>query len=79
MTVLFKPILEYLAQAGGVRTTTEIDDYFRKQAQADSLLLAYEGLAERGIIRKVSAPLRLTEKSQVTVNEAAYYYDPDPA
>jgi len=32
-------------------------------------------LAEKEVIRKVSTPLRLTEKSRATVDEAAYYYD----
>jgi hypothetical protein len=27
------------------------------------------------VIQKVPSPLRLTHKSQVTVDEAAYYYD----
>ena len=43
--------------------------------QTDSLAFAYEWLADKGILAKVSAPLRLTEKSRVTVDEAAYYYD----
>ncbi|MDQ3250556.1 MAG: hypothetical protein M3Q45_15290 [Chloroflexota bacterium] len=35
----------------------------------------YEWLADRGTIQKVPSPLRLTPKSQITVDEAAYYYD----
>ncbi|HET6386327.1 MAG TPA: hypothetical protein VFJ58_23285 [Armatimonadota bacterium] len=75
--ILFKPILEFLSAAGGSRSTTELDDYFGKQVQSESLAIAYEWLAEKGIIRKIPAPLRLTEKSRVQVNEAAYYYDGD--
>jgi RNA polymerase sigma factor (sigma-70 family) len=75
--ILFGPILEYLTQAGGVRTTTELDSYFAKQVQTESLSNIYEWLADRGIIQKVPAPLRLTPKSQVVVDEAAYYYDGD--
>src|SRR5262249_35978319 len=73
--LLFGPILEYLRQAGGVRTTTELDSYFKKQVQTHSLSNIYEWLADKGIIQKVPAPLRLTPKSQVVVDEAAYYYD----
>jgi hypothetical protein len=72
--LLFRPVLDYLAESGGIRSATELDTYFRKHAQT-SLSQVYEWLADRGIIRKVSAPLRLTEKSRVTVDEAAYYYD----
>jgi hypothetical protein len=73
--LLFKPLLEYLMEVGGARSSSEIDEYFRKRAQTESLAPAYEWLADKGVIEKVSAPLRLTEKSQVTVDEAAYYYD----
>lgn len=73
--VLFGPILDYLSQEGGIRTTTELDTYFGKQAQCGGLSNIYEWLADEGIIQKVPSPLRLTHKSQVTVDEAAYYYD----
>lgn len=73
--VLFKPILSYLAASDGARTSSEIDQYLEKRAQAKSFLSAYEWLADKGILHKVSAPLRLTEKSTITLDEAAYYYD----
>jgi RNA polymerase sigma factor (sigma-70 family) len=74
---LFGPVLEYLRQQGGVRTTSELDLYFGKQVQqADwPLTNIYEWLADKGILQKVPNPVRLTQKSQVTVDEAAYYYD----
>jgi RNA polymerase sigma factor (sigma-70 family) len=73
--VIFKPILDFLRDAGGIRSTTEIDEHFSRKAQVDSLALAYEWLADKDIIQKVSSPLRLNEKSKVTVEEASYYYD----
>lgn len=73
---LFGPILEYLSQEGGVRTTSELDGYFTQQVQGDCAIGSIcEWLADKGIIRKVPSPIRLTHKSQVTVDEAAYYYD----
>lgn len=72
--VLFGPILDYLRQEGGVRTMTELNGYFHKQVR-DVLTFAYEWLADKGIIQKVPSPLRLTPKSQVVLDEAAYYYD----
>jgi uncharacterized protein len=75
LTTLFRPILDYLSEAGTIRSTTEINGYFAKQAQIESLAFIYEWLADKGVIQKVPAPLRLTEKSLVTVDEAAYYYD----
>ena len=72
---IFNPILNYLNEAGGVRSTTDMDAFFKKHAHTGCLSFAYEWLADKGIIEKVSTPLRLHEKSRVTVNEAAYYYD----
>jgi predicted nucleotidyltransferase len=72
---LFQPIFDYLAAAGGPRTTSEIDRYFEKQVQVETLGSAYEWLADKGAIQRISTPLRLTEKSRVAVEEAAYYYD----
>ena len=73
--LLFKPILDYLLDAGGTRSTTELDEYFKKKVQVDSLASAYEWLADRDILQKVSSPVRLTEKSRVAMDEAAYYYN----
>jgi hypothetical protein len=72
---LFGPVLDYLKQEGGTRTTSELDTYFAKQVQEPSLSGVYEWLAFKGIIQKVPSPVRLHPKSQVTVDEAAYYYD----
>jgi hypothetical protein len=72
---LFQPIFDYLAAADGPRTAGELDRYFVKQTQTESLCPAYEWLAAKGTLQSISTPLRLTEKSRVTVDEAAYYYD----
>jgi uncharacterized protein len=75
ITLLFQPIFDYLSAADGPRSAGDIDSYFRKQIQAETLGAAYEWLADKGVLRKISHPLRLTEKSRVTVEEAMYYYD----
>jgi uncharacterized protein len=72
---LFGPILEFLRQEGGSRTATELSAYFRNQVQSDWLTPAYEWLAEKGVVQKVPSPVRLTPKSRVVLDEAAYYYD----
>jgi len=73
--ILFGPVLEYLRQEGGIRTTSELSAYFAKQAPDAPLTMACEWLADKGIIQQVPSPVRLTPKSQVVVDEAAYYYD----
>jgi uncharacterized protein len=75
LLLLFNPILEFLSDVGGVRSTTELDEHFKNKVQTETLASAYEWLADKEIIQKVSAPLRLTEKSPIAMDEAAYYYD----
>jgi hypothetical protein len=72
---LFGPVLAYLQQAGGVRAASEMNEHFARRAGLSDLSFAYEWLADQGTIQKVSAAVRLTEKSRVDVAEAAYYYD----
>jgi hypothetical protein len=74
---LFSPILDYLADAQGARTASELTAYFRKRVQGDCLFWAYEWLARKGIVQRLSSPVRLTRKSQVELDEPAYYYDGD--
>lgn len=78
VSLLFAPVLDYLCEAGGTRTTTELDTYFSKRGLSDGLSFAYEWLADKGVITQVAVPLRLTEKSVASVDEAAYYYDGEP-
>ncbi len=77
MSQIFKPILDYLADAGSLRSATDLSDYFSKQMQVNFVDSACEWLADENIIRKVSSPVRITEKSKVSVEETAYYYDPE--
>jgi predicted nucleotidyltransferase len=73
--LLFAPVLEYLSQANGLCTTIEMNTFFRKKVQTGDLSGVYEYLARKGIIQKLASPLHLTRKSQVTLDEPAYYYD----
>jgi hypothetical protein len=75
---IFRPILDYLAEAQGVRSATELNHYFSNQMNLQGVDGACEWLADEEIIQKLSSPLRLTEKSRVDVQEAAYYYGGEP-
>jgi hypothetical protein len=74
---LFGPILDYLAEVQGARAASELTAYFSKRAQSTGLFWAYEWLTRKGIVQRLSAPVRLTRKSQVELDEPAYYYDGD--
>ena len=76
--IIFKPILDYLLEAQEPRTASDLDAHFQKQLQGTPIYgFAYEWLVEKGLVDKLSMPLHLTKKSQVTVDEAAYFYDED--
>jgi uncharacterized protein len=72
---IFRPLLEYLAEANGLRSSTEINHHFSNQMNLEGVDSACEWLADEDFIQKLSTPLRLTDKSRVDVEEAAYYYE----
>jgi hypothetical protein len=71
---VFRPILEYLEEAGEARSCREIEDYFARNFDAGGVTIACEYLADQGLIGKVSTPARLTRKSNVQVQELAFFY-----
>ncbi|HEV7216728.1 MAG TPA: nucleotidyltransferase domain-containing protein [Chloroflexota bacterium] len=75
LDVIFRPILDFLDEAAGVRTASELNEHFAQQARIENASSACEWLAVKGIIRQVPSPLQLTVKSKVKVNEAAYDYE----
>lgn len=72
---IFAPLLDYLGEAGDPRTLSAIDAHFAPKLPHAELFLVCDWLAEKGILEKMAAPLRLTRKSQISVEEVAFYYD----
>ena len=81
---IFQPILDYLEAQKTPRTGTELNaDLGRPHGKSEeepefdeeSLDLVCQWLTWKGIIRQVATPLNLTVKSQIAVEEPAYYYD----
>jgi hypothetical protein len=75
---IFKPILDYLADAAGICPASELDAHFRGKLRSSTLLFLYDWLAQKGIIEKLAAPVRLTRKSQIALEEPAFFYDAGP-
>lgn len=73
-SVLFRPLFAFLEEANGVRSSTEINHHFDKQMNISDVDTLCEWLADEGFLQKLAVPVRLTEKSRVDVQEAAYYY-----
>ena len=82
---IYQPILDYLIEQNAPRTNTELNaDLGRdlhvnsdgdSEFDEESLDLVCQWLAWKGVIRQVAMPMKLTAKSQVPVEEPAYYYD----
>ena len=75
--LLFQPVLDYLAEADGPCTVTELAMHFSKKVPRTELGGVYDWLARHGVIDRLSSPVRLTRKSTVTLDEPAYYYESD--
>jgi predicted nucleotidyltransferase len=69
---LFAPLLRFLEEAGGPRSMSEINAHFQTRLQTETVAYGCEWLADRGLLLKLATPLRLTERSRVNVDEAAY-------
>ncbi|HLH18051.1 MAG TPA: hypothetical protein VKX45_12570, partial [Bryobacteraceae bacterium] len=67
------PILEHLVEVAEARSATEIEDHFRRNFGIGGVTLACEYLADRGLIGKAPLPVRLTRRSNVDVNELAFF------
>jgi uncharacterized protein len=71
---VFAPLLEYLEEAGDVRAASEIDMHFKRDWGIASVMTACEYLADQGLIGKASAPVHLTKKSNIQVQELAFVH-----
>jgi predicted nucleotidyltransferase len=76
--MLFGPVIDHLHEAGEARSCTEIEDYFRRNFDVSGVTTACEYLADMGLIGKASTPVRLTKKSNVEVQELAFFYLEEP-
>ncbi len=70
---IFAPIIEYLTEAGEARSVSEIDHHFQRNFGIEGVAGVCEYLADEGLIGKVSLPARLTKRSNIQVNETAFF------
>jgi uncharacterized protein len=71
---MFAQIIEYLREAGETRSATEIEAHFKRTADINGVTTACEYLAHHGLIGQASTSVRLTKRSNVTVQELAFYH-----
>jgi predicted nucleotidyltransferase len=70
---LFAPVIDHLSEVGEARSCTEIEDHFRRNFDVSGVTLACEYLADQGLIGKASTPVQLTKRSNIEVQELAFF------
>lgn len=70
---LFRLVIDYLRDAGEARSCTEIENHFVRNFEVSGVTTACEYLADEGIIGKASIPVKLTKKSNIEVQELAFF------
>lgn len=71
---LFGPVIAHLREFGEARSCSEIEHYFERNFDVGGVTTACEYLADQGLIGKASTPVRLTKKSNLEVQELAFFY-----
>jgi hypothetical protein len=75
---LFAPVIDHLREVGEARSCTEIEDHFKRNFDVNGVTTACEYLADQGLIGKASTPVQLTKKSNILVQELAFFYPGEP-
>jgi len=73
-TTVLAPVIDHLREVGEARSATEIDDHFKRNFGIEGVTTACEYLADQGLLAKVPLPVRLTRRSNVDVEELAFFY-----
>jgi len=73
-TLLYGPVLDHLRDVAEARSATEIDDHFARNFGVGHVTTACEYLADRGLLGKASVPVKLTRRSNVEVQEMAFFH-----
>jgi hypothetical protein len=71
---LFAPVIDHLREVGEARSATEIEDYFARNFGVEGVTGACEYLADLGVLGKVPLAVRLTKRSNIDVEELAFFY-----
>ena len=73
-TALYGLVLEHLRDVGETRSATDIEDHFKRNFGVGQITTVCEYLADRGLLGKVSVPVKLTRRSNVEVQEMAFFH-----
>jgi predicted nucleotidyltransferase len=76
---VFGPVIDHLREVGEARSCTELEDHFRRNLDVGGITAACEYLADQGLIGKASTPVQLTRRSNIEVQELAFFYIGEPS
>ncbi len=76
---VFSLVLEHLREVGEARSSTEIESYFKRQFNLRDVITACEYLADQKLIGKAATALQLTRRSNVRLQELAFFALEAPA
>jgi hypothetical protein len=71
---LFGMVIDHLREARETRSATEIENHFQRKYDIEGVTAACEYLADQKLIGKASTPVQLTKRSNVSVQELAFFY-----
>lgn len=74
---LFRPVLDHLREVGEARSSRDLEDHFTRHMNLSGATSVCEYLADQGLLGKASAPVKLTPRSNIEVQELAFYYIDD--
>jgi len=73
-TLLYGLVQEHLRDVGETRSATEIEDHFTRNFGVAHVTTVCEYLADRGLLGKASVPVKLTRRSNIEVQETAFFH-----
>jgi predicted nucleotidyltransferase len=71
---IFGTVLDHLREVGEARSATEIEDHFKKNWGIEGITTVCEYLADQGLIGKAPLAVRLTRRSNIEVEELAFFH-----
>lgn len=78
-STLFRPVLDHLREVGEARSARDLEDHFTRHMNLAGVTVVCEYLADQGWLGKAAAPAKLTARSNIQVQEMAFYYVGKPA
>jgi len=76
--VLFGLVIDHLREVGDTRSASDLEAHFSRNFDVDGVTAACEYLSGRRLISKVSTPIQLTKRSNISVQEMAFVYAQEP-